>query len=50
MRFRQFLMRGQDKTAGVWNLVCCSYNLKRLFSLLSHRSLPFGAPGGRKTA
>ncbi len=35
MRFRQFLMRGIGKAACEWNLVCCSYNLKRLFALLS---------------
>ena len=50
MRFRQFLMRGQDEVAGEWNLVCCSYNLKRLFSLLGSRSLQLVAPAGRKTA
>jgi len=50
MRFRQFLMRGQDKVAGEWNLVCCSYNLKRLFSLLGSRSLHLVASGSRKTA
>jgi transposase len=31
-------------------LVCCSYNLKRLFSLLGSRSLQLVAPAGRKTA
>ena len=50
MRFRQFLMRGMGKTAGEWNLVCCSYNLKRLFSLLGSRSASFNAPEDRKTA
>ena len=33
MRFRQFLMRGQEKVAIEWNLVCTAYNLKRIFSL-----------------
>lgn len=50
MRFRQFLMRGMEKTAGEWNLVCCSYNLKRLFCLMGFRSVSFSAPGGQKTA
>lgn len=50
MRFRQFLMRGQEKVAGEWNLVCCSYNLKRLSSLLGSRSLSLVAPADRKTA
>lgn len=31
--FRQFLMRGKDKVAIEWGLVCTAYNLKRIFSL-----------------
>lgn len=33
MRFRQFLLRGLEKTAGEWSLVCSAFNLKRLFNL-----------------
>jgi transposase len=33
MRFRQFLLRGLDRVAGEWNLVCIAYNLKRLYAL-----------------
>lgn len=31
--FRQFLLRGLEKTQGEWGLVCLGYNLKRLYSL-----------------
>lgn len=31
--FRQFSLRGSDKVAGEWDLVCLSYNLKRIFNL-----------------
>ncbi len=37
MRFRQFLMRGKQKVANEWNLVCSAYNLKRTFNLLRMR-------------
>ena len=40
MRFRQFLMRGTEKAAGEWNLVCCSYNIKRLFNLVHQPAVP----------
>jgi len=30
MGFRQFLLRGLDKTNLEWQLVLCAYNLKRL--------------------
>lgn len=33
MGFRQFLLRGAEKTAGEWGLVCSAYNLRRLWSL-----------------
>lgn len=33
MGFRQFLLRGVEKVSGEWNLVCTSYNLKRLHRL-----------------
>jgi transposase len=33
--FRQFSLRGLDKVAGEWNLVCLAYNFKRLH-LLQH--------------
>ncbi len=31
--FRRFSLRGMEKVAGEWTLVCIGYNLKRLFSL-----------------
>ncbi|MDQ2806899.1 MAG: transposase [Chloroflexota bacterium] len=31
--FRQFSLRGQDKVAGEWGLVCLAYNLKRMHRL-----------------
>jgi hypothetical protein len=34
MGFRQFLLRGQEKVAGEWQLVCLAYNCKRLHRLL----------------
>ena len=33
--FRQFSLRGKIKVSGEWDLVCLSYNLKRLFNLRS---------------
>ena len=33
MGFRGFMLRGLEKVSGEWNLVCLSYNLKRLYQL-----------------
>ena len=33
MGFRQFLLRGKEKVAGEWTLVCLAYNIKRLHRL-----------------
>jgi len=33
MGFRQFSMRGQEKTKGEWSLVCMAWNIRRLFTL-----------------
>ncbi len=33
MGFRNFLLRGVEKVSGEWELVCLSYNLKRLHNL-----------------
>jgi len=33
MGFRQFSMRGLEKVAGEWDLVCMAWNIRRLFSL-----------------
>jgi hypothetical protein len=33
MGFRQFLLRGLDRVAGEWDLVCIAYNIKRLHAL-----------------
>jgi len=33
MGFRQFLLRGQEKVAGEWTLVCLAWNLKRMAAL-----------------
>jgi len=33
MGFRQFLLRGLEKVAGEWDLVCIAYNLKRMYAL-----------------
>ncbi|MDX8395996.1 MAG: transposase, partial [Mariprofundaceae bacterium] len=33
MGFRQFSMRGLEKTKGEWSLVCMAWNIRRLFSL-----------------
>jgi transposase len=46
MRFRQFLMRGQDNVSNEWNLVCTAYNLKRIFKLIN----PAKKPGWGRTA
>ena len=35
MGFRQFLLRGLDRVAGEWALVCMAYNIKRLYALSS---------------
>ena len=35
MGFRQFLLRGLDRVAGEWDLVCVAYNIKRLYALSS---------------
>jgi len=36
MGFRQFLLRGLDRVAGEWDLVCIAYNnIKRLYALSS---------------
>ena len=40
MRFRQFLMRGEDNVSNEWNLVCTAYNLKRTFNLINPRPTP----------
>ena len=32
--FRQFSLRGLQKAAGEWNLVCIAFNLKRLHTLM----------------
>ena len=31
--FRQFSLRGLDKAAGEWSLVCLAFNFKRLHSI-----------------
>ena len=33
MRFRSFRLRGEEKIGIEWELICASYNLKRLFNL-----------------
>jgi transposase len=33
MGFRHFLLRGLDRVAGEWELVCIAYNIKRLYAL-----------------
>lgn len=33
MRFRQFLLRGQNKVSGEWKLVAMAYNLRRMAKL-----------------
>ena len=33
--FRQFSLRGLESVAGEWNLVCLTYNVKRLHVLLA---------------
>ncbi|MBW1803387.1 MAG: IS1182 family transposase [Deltaproteobacteria bacterium] len=33
MGFRQFLLRGIDRVAREWDLVCMAYNIKRLYAL-----------------
>ena len=35
MGFRQFLLRGFKAAEGEWNLVCCSYNLKRMHRMFA---------------
>ena len=31
--FRQFSLRGLEKAAGEWSLVCLAFNFKRLYSI-----------------
>lgn len=38
MGFRGFMLRGLEKVAGEWELVCLSYNLKRLHRLIAQQS------------
>jgi transposase len=38
MGFRGFMLRGLEKVTGEWDLVCLSYNLKRLHSLIAKQS------------
>ena len=33
MGFRQFMLRGFEKAQGEWNLICITYNLKRMFKI-----------------
>jgi transposase len=33
MGFRQFFLRGLNRVAGEWDLVCIAYNIKRLYAL-----------------
>jgi chloramphenicol O-acetyltransferase len=33
MGFRQFLLRGFNRVAREWDLVCMAYNIKRLYAL-----------------
>ena len=33
MGFRQFMLRGFEKSKGEWNLICIAYNLKRLHTI-----------------
>ena len=33
MGFRQFMLRGFEKSKGEWNLICLAYNLKRLHTI-----------------
>jgi len=40
MRFRQFLMRGEQNVSTEWNLVCTAYNLKRTFKLINVEPTP----------
>jgi hypothetical protein len=37
MGFRQFSLRGLTKAAGEWNLVCLSYNFRRLHGLMGFK-------------
>jgi transposase len=39
MLFRQFLLRGIDKTSSEWNLLCTAYNIKKLSKHLSFGTL-----------
>ena len=50
LRFRQFLMRGKDKAATEWNLVCTAYNLKRTFNLLRQQGATACPAGLKKPA
>ena len=35
MGFRQFMLRGFEKSKGEWNLICIAYNLKRLHTIIA---------------
>ena len=32
-KFNEFLVRGLDKVKTIWNIVCTSFNLRRLYNL-----------------
>ena len=36
--FRQFLLRGYENVQGEWQLVCLSYNVKRLHRLIGPKA------------
>ncbi len=38
MGYRGFMLRGLEKVTGEWNLVCLSYNMKRLHRLIAEQS------------
>jgi transposase len=38
MGYREFMLRGLEKVSGEWNLVCLSYNLKRMHRLIAQQA------------
>ncbi len=44
--FRQFHLRGIDKTRAEWSLVCTGHNLNKLYGVLGDRSSGIGPDGG----
>lgn len=48
MGFRRFLRRGRGKVASEWNMVCASFNLKKIAAQILAGTCPEGWPAARR--